>query len=340
MEETYQENFTTGKVLKIFKEDYSTGQGITTITQDLLILRDDGTQMTLPYSAALTTQEVHQYQPKDRVVLQETVVNGESHFTLFEPYRLDGMLTLGILLVVIAIVIGGKRGASSIVGLIMSLGIISYWVLPQLTHSSHTLLITMIAAMILSFLTMYVAHGFNKKTTLSFLSTILTLGLAFFLGNFAIDHTNLLGLGTESSIDLTLGGFPQLNLKGLLLGSMLLATVGILDDITIGQTAIVHELHETNKRLSAMELFKKSLNVGREHIASLINTLVIVYLGTALPLILMISISPNPLWVILNNEPIAEEIVRSLLGSMALILAVPIASAIAAKSYAPKKSPN
>jgi len=131
-----------------------------------------------------------------------------------------------------------------------------------------------------------------------------------------------------------LGGFPQLNLKGLLLGSMLLATVGILDDVTIGQTAIVHELHETNKRLSAMELFKKSLNVGREHIASLINTLMIVYLGTALPLILMISSSPNPLWVILNNEPIAEEIVRSLLGSMALILAVPIASAIAARSYA------
>ena len=87
-----------------------------------------------------------------------------------------------------------------------------------------------------------------------------------------------------------------------------------------------------------MDLFKKSFNVGREHIASLINTLVIVYLGTALPLILMISNSPNPLWVILNNEPIAEEIVRSLLGSMVLILAVPISGAIAAKSYATASS--
>src|SRR3989338_3442375 len=152
MEETYQENFTTGKILKIFKEDHFNEQGWNTVNQDLLILRKDGTQMTLPYATALSTQEVHHYEIGDRVVLQETIVNEQSRFALFEPYRLDGMMTFGMLFVMIAIMIGGKSGASSIIGLMMSIGIVGYWVLPTLTNSSHTLLITMVATMILSFL--------------------------------------------------------------------------------------------------------------------------------------------------------------------------------------------
>lgn len=320
MNEIYADTFERATILEILKED-ETGQ-------TLLLKRADDSEFTLE-----NTQKP--LKENQEVVLQTMRFDDVQRTTIFEPYRLDAIIWLAVIVVVIALLAAGRRGLSALVGLGVSLGLIAYWILPALVTSSHTLAITLVGAVLLSVVTMTVAHGWNRKTALALTSTLLTLGIAFLLGNLAIKAGHLFGMGSEWAVNLTLGGFPQLDLKGLLLGAILISTVGILDDITISQTAIIHELHETNPRLKPRELFQKSLNVGREHIASLINTLVIVYFGTALPLFLLIANSENPLWVILNNEPLAEEIVRTLVGSFALILAVPISSAISA--FAPKR---
>lgn len=153
----------------------------------------------------------------------------------------------------------------------------------------------------------------------------------------AVDFAHLFGLGSEDAVNLSLGQFGNIDLRGLLLGAMVIGVLGILDDVTTAQTATVEELSKANHRLGMMELYRRGISVGQEHIASLVNTLVIAYAGAAFPIFIFIHTATQPLWVILNNETMAEEIVRSLVGSATLILAVPISTLLAAWIYSKGK---
>jgi uncharacterized membrane protein len=144
----------------------------------------------------------------------------------------------------------------------------------------------------------------------------------------------LFGLGSEEAIYLQLVPLEQLNLQGLLLGGIILGALGVLDDITTAQSAAVDELRKANPALGARELYRRGLSVGTEHITSLVNTLFLAYAGASLPLFILFTIyNDMPLWVTLNSEFIAEEIVRTVVGSVALILAVPITTAAAAAIF-------
>jgi uncharacterized membrane protein len=181
---------------------------------------------------------------------------------------------------------------------------------------------------------MFIAHGFNQRTKLSVLSTVLSLVLAVSLSYLFISLTQLFGLGQSDAFALQAGFLGNIDLRGLLLGGLIIALLGILDDVTTTQTAAIEELAKANPNLTKTELFLAGMSVGREHIASLINTLILVYVGASLPLFLLIvAATDQPLWVLLNSEYMAEEIVRALSGSVALILAVPISSVLAAGFY-------
>ncbi len=154
----------------------------------------------------------------------------------------------------------------------------------------------------------------------------------------AVSFTHLFGMGSEESLFI-LGDLPGISLKGLLLGGIMLGLLGVLDDITTAQSAVVDELKQANQSLSFSELYRRGLSVGREHIASLINTLFLAYAGASLPLFLLFSLNQGQeLWMIFNNEMIAEEIVRTLVGSTGLILAVPITTALAAYVFQKRSS--
>jgi len=140
----------------------------------------------------------------------------------------------------------------------------------------------------------------------------------------------LLGNGSEQAYFIQAGYFGSINLQGLLLGGIIIGTLGVLNDITTAQAATVEEIHLANNQLSFRRLYQKGSSVGREHIASLINTLVLTYVGVSLPLFLLFSVNGQSLWTVLNSSTIAEEIVRTLVGSMALILAVPVTTVLAA----------
>ncbi len=161
-------------------------------------------------------------------------------------------------------------------------------------------------------------------------STFFALGLAEILGYFFIIGAKLLGNGSEEAYFIQAGYFGAINLQGLLLGGIIIGALGILNDITTAQSAAVEEIHGADKSLSFKQLYKKGSSIGREHIASLINTLVLVYVGSSLPLFLLFAVNSQQLWTVLNSSTIAEEIVRALVGSIALILAVPITTALAA----------
>jgi len=163
------------------------------------------------------------------------------------------------------------------------------------------------------------------------LSTLITLGISIGLATFFVNISRLLGQGSEDAMFLANSSLGEINLQGLLLAGIIIGTLGVLDDITTAQTSVVGELRLANPTLSKHELHKRALVVGKEHISSLVNTLVLAYAGASLPLFLLFSAYPDtPFWYSLNSQFISEEVVRTLVGSTALILAVPISTYIAA----------
>ena len=262
----------------------------------------------------------------------DVLLNGE----FFEPYRLDTIFLFGIGFIILTVLIAGKRGLSSLIGLVVTLIVITQWILPGILSGGDPLWLSVSGSALIAASSLYLAHGFKPQTTISVISTLATLFLAFILGWASVKFAHLEGMGSEAANLLMFGATESINLQGLLLGAILIGTLGILDDVTTTQTATISELKKANKKYQFKELWDAGLNVGREHIASLINTLVLAYVGAAFPVLVLIATSDSPLWVTFNNETLAEEIIRTLVGSSAVVLAVPISTALAAWAYGRK----
>ena len=169
------------------------------------------------------------------------------------------------------------------------------------------------------------------------LSSILSLGLAVAVDLLFVYLAKLSGAGTEEAFYLQFGS-TSFNLKGILLGGIILGVLGVLDDVTTGQVAAVEEIHLANTSFKFKELYKRGLSVGREHIASLVNTLVLAYVGVSFPLLLLYNSQKlQPFWLVINSNFMAEEIVRTLVGSVVLVVAVPLTTFLAAMFYSDKK---
>ena len=277
-----------------------------------------------------------------RLEVGETIVaqrlerpSGEVSFLIRETYRLPSIALLTLFFFLLGIVLGGRIGFTSIFGLAVSIAILVFFVVPKIVAGGNALLISLIGSGAIACSSLYLAHGFNRRTSLALLSTIITLALSTLLAVAFVSIGKLFGMGTEESVFLQAGLLEQVNLRGLLLGGIIIGALGVLDDITTAQTASVDELSKANHSLGFKELYAAGTSIGREHIASLINTLALAYVGASLPMFLLFAVNTEmPWWVIVNSEFIAEEVVRTLVGSSALLLAVPISTYIAAKAFA------
>ncbi|MBU1017584.1 YibE/F family protein [Patescibacteria group bacterium] len=268
------------------------------------------------------------------VVLIRSDLDGEVTYEVYEPYRLNSLFWLLLLFVGLAVIISGRRGLSALIGLAATLFILIKWVIPGIVAGGNPLLVSFGGAVAIAMISIYLSHGFSKRTTLAVLSTLFTLCLSLLMAVLSVRFATLFGMGSEETVYLS--SFGNFDLRGLLLGAIVIGTLGVLDDITTTQVAAVEEIHKANHKLSLKQLYHRGFSVGKEHIASMINTLVIAYVGASFPVFLLITKSPQPLWVILNNEYLAEEIVRTLVGSATLILAVPVATGLAAAYFARK----
>jgi len=178
--------------------------------------------------------------------------------------------------------------------------------------------------------TFFLSHGFNKKTWIAIGGTLIALIITGVLADIFVEGAKLTGFASEEAGFLQAHKLGLINIKGLLLAGIIIGVLGVLDDITVSQSAIVQQLKEANSKLKAGELYKKAMSVGKDHIASMVNTLILVYTGAALPLLLLFIDNPHPFSDIINYEIIADEVVRTLVGSIGLMLAVPITTFIAA----------
>lgn len=278
----------------------------------------------------------------EKVLLARDTMEGVMNepYYITDRYRLPALFFAILLFVIIAVLFGRIRGLTSIIGLAMSVGVLIGFVVPQILAGHDPLTICLIGAAAIALVSLYLAHGFNKRTTIALCGTLITLTVSALLAILFVSMARLIGIATDQSFYLELGTNINLNLRGLLLGGIIIGALGVLDDVTIGQSVTVHELKDANPNLGVKELYLRAMSIGREHIASLINTLFLAYAGISLPIILYLVAFQNgvPLWFALNGESIAEEIVRTMVGSIGIILAVPITTLLAAWVFGKDRS--
>ena len=293
-------------------------------------------------NGVIASLNVIQYKAGDQVViLYSKDGNNQDYFQITDYLRLNPLLILTIVLFVLVLLIGSKKGFYSVVGMGISFLVIFLYILPKIKANADPVLVAIIGSLIMIPSTFYLSHGFNRKTTVAILGTIIALLVTVLLSFYAINFTHLTGLESEEAMFLGSGSY---NLKGILLAGIIIGALGVLDDITISQSAIVYELYDLKPELKPYELFSRAMNIGKDHIAAAVNTLVLAYTGASLPLLLLFLTGTDTFGDIVNMEPIATEIVRTLVGSIGLILAVPLTTAIAAivrdKKFFNKTSPH
>lgn len=254
---------------------------------------------------------------------------GNDNFYITDYIRRDSLVWLFLIFIVATIVIAKWRGITSLLGMGISFLVIFTFILPKISGGANPVQIAILGSLIIIPVTFYFSHGFNKKTTVAVVGTVIALIITGVLANIFVEAARLTGFASEEAGFLQVAKQGAINIKGLLLAGIIIGVLGVLDDITISQSAIVFQLKDTDEKLKFNELYKRAMNVGQDHIASMVNTLILVYTGAALPLLLLFINNPKPFHQIINFEIISEEIVRTLVGSIGLILAVPITTFLA-----------
>ena len=328
-----QEEILEGKAIKIIKEEVVTQGGQQSLYQKLEILITKGSLKDKKIEVEVGNISIvgqPKYKPGDEVLISYSHdFEGDEVFFVTEFVRRKSLAWLLSIFVVLAVVAGRWRGASSLLGLGFSFLVIFKFILPNIYAGHDPVFIAIIGSFFIIPLTFYLSHGFNKKTTVAMVGTFIALVITGILANVFVEAAKLTGYASEEAGFLQVAKQGMMNIRGLLLAGIIIGTLGVLDDITISQAAIVQQLKETSAKISPRELFSRAMNVGRDHIASMINTLVLVYTGAALPLLLLFIDSSHPFSEVVNYEIIAEEIIRTLIGSIGLITAVPITTFLA-----------
>ncbi len=279
------------------------------------------------------------------VLTVEKDPTGKELITVSDRFRLNKIYYLLFAFAFFIILLTGKKGVGAILGLGISLGIILLYIIPQILNHQDPLQISITGAFIILFSTTFLAHGFSKKTVIAVTATFISLCITYLIGIMFVNFARLAGLGTEDSYLLELTPGQSINPKGLLFGGIIIGTLGALNDITTTQVAAIFALVKSNPKQPFSHLVTQGLSIGREHILSLVNTLVLAYAGTSLPVFVFMVLNPQrlPYWTLLNSESMSEEIVRSVVGSLGLMLAVPIATILAsyfALQFASSKKEN
>ena len=267
----------------------------------------------------------------DDIVLNDAGpgVPSEVRYSFADYQRGTPLLLLGVAFVAVVVAVGRWRGLLAVLGLFLSLVVVLGFVLPALLRGSSPVGVALTGAALIALLALYLAHGFNERTTVALLGTVASLTLTATLGAVFASSADLTGLASEESINL-LAFAPELDFRGLLLAAVIIGSLGVLDDVTVTQVSAITELHAADERATFRSLYAAGIRIGRDHIASATNTLVLAYTAAALPLLLLFSQSGLGWREVVTSETVAVEVVQTLVGSIGLVASVPITTALAA----------
>ncbi|WUS31750.1 YibE/F family protein [Streptomyces sp. NBC_01255] len=230
----------------------------------------------------------------------------------------------------VAVVAAGRmKGLMALVALVASFVVLTFFILPAILEGSNPLVVAVVGSSAIMLIALYLCHGLSARTSVAVLGTLISLLLIGLLGSLFVGWASLSG-NTDDNTGLIHGLYPDIDMSGLLLASIIIGSLGVLDDVTVTQTSAVWELHQADPRMGPRALYRAGIRIGRDHIASVVNTLVLAYAGAALPLLLLFSIAQSSMGTVANSELVAVEIVRTLVGSIGLVASVPLTTVLAA----------
>jgi uncharacterized membrane protein len=243
--------------------------------------------------------------------------------------RATPLLWLAAIFALAILLISRWKGFRSLLSMAFSLTVIIGYIIPRILSGEDPLRVSIVGSIILLGVTLYLTYGWNLKTHAAVASMVLVLLITGTLAAIFVTFTRLTGSGDENALFLLQMLNTQINLRGLLLGGMIIGALGVLDDLVTTQASAVFELHHANPSLGFAALFRSAMRIGQDHVAATVNTLVLAYAGASLPMLLMFTLGQGELGYLVNFEFVAEEIVRTLVGSLGLVSAVPLSTAIA-----------
>ncbi|MEV0582637.1 YibE/F family protein [Nonomuraea sp. NPDC050310] len=264
------------------------------------------------------------FQTGDEIV----AINTGEFYQLSDHDRSGALWIFGLAFAAAVVAFGRWKGVTALVGLAVTFVLLLLFIIPGILQGEPPLLVAIVGAAAIMLAVLYLTHGFTVGTSMAVLGTLISLTLTGVLSYASIGFAHLTGVTDESSF--YLGMSYQINTEGLLLASVIIGSLGVLDDVTVTQAATVAELARANPGYGFGTLYRAAARVGRAHIASVINTIVLAYAGASLPLLILISVAAQPLGDVLANPAIAQEIVRSVVGTLGLIAAVPITTLLSA----------
>lgn len=267
----------------------------------------------------------------DTIFVNRLVAIDETeYFTFKDVERRPQLFWMGVLMVGLVLLFAGWQGMRALLSLGLSIAAIVFLLVPALLAGYEPALASLLIAGVILAVSLFLTHGLKPRVYIAFVGTFSAVGVTCLVAWLSVDWLRLTGFGSDASVYLNFSTGGTLDIAGLLLGSIIIGLLGVLDDVSITQASVVQELRGANPTLSSFELYKRAINVGRDHVGSLVNTLALAYLGTALPLIMFYARANADFWQSINQEIIASEILRIIIGSIGLILAVPFTTLVAA----------
>jgi uncharacterized membrane protein len=267
----------------------------------------------------------------DKVVLGRTIdpTDKRVYYYFSDFQRRTPLLFLAILFAVIVIGVARWRGIAALAGLGFTGLVLITFTIPAILEGKSPVAVSLAGGALILFVVLYLAHGINGRTTVALLGTLGSLALTGALAAAFIAATRLTGLSSEESTYVQVLT-TRVSGTGLILAGVVIGSLGVLNDVTVTQASAVWEIHTANPTRGALALYRSGMRVGRDHIASVVDTLVLAYAGASLPLLILFTLSNQHLGTVLTGEVVSEEIVRTLVGSIGLVASVPLTTALAA----------
>ncbi|GAA1500026.1 YibE/F family protein [Streptomyces synnematoformans] len=263
----------------------------------------------------------------------------ELQYSVSDVVRTVPMTALALVFAVAVVVVGRLRGLAALAALAVSFAILILFILPAILDGSNPLVVAVVGGSAIMLFALYLCHGFNARTSVAALGTLASLLLIGLLGSLFIGWSELTG-DTDDFTGLIHTQYPDIDMSGLLLAGVLIGSLGVLDDVTVTQASAVWELRQADPSAPWRKLYASAMRIGRDHIASVVNTLVLAYAGAALPLLLLFTIADQGIGTVATSEFVAEEIVRTLVGSIGLVASVPLTTGLAALVVSADRHPG
>ncbi len=260
-------------------------------------------------------------------------VGGEEYFSYADFERRPTLLIISGLFVVMLLAFSGWQGVRALLSLGGSVAAILFLLVPALLAGYNPAVASVLIAGAVLSLVLFGTHGFNARTAIAFGGTFGAVVVTCLVAWISSHTMRLTGFSADAAVYLNFATNGKLDLSGLLLGSIIIGILGVLDDVSITQASVVEELKRANAKLGFKALYQRAIKVGKDHIGSLVNTLALAYVGVSLPLILLYANAQSSVWQVLNQEVVAAELLRIIVGSIGLILAVPLTTLVAAWYY-------